>query len=257
MIDESNPAGRLYSLLADASKKTGDSLKVRDAWAQVLGYDSKEEAELVRALVEIYGLCEEVKRLVRLNPDLNHELYLASFPKIEKTILPINLGQSWKQIRGNLDGEVLARLQFCAEALAGFYSEESISEEDVVEISEMARSLEDLLHQSQIPTELKLALLEEVEKIRRAISYIRIKGAKGVKEALQSLVGAVVANEEGLRELKTSQPDVLERLGALLDKLDSFAARALKLKRMVTAPVRYVLTKITDPDDESEETDSE
>jgi hypothetical protein len=41
-------------------------------------------------------------------------------------------------------------------------------------------------------------------------------------------------------------------LGGLLDKLDSFTARALKLKRMLTGPVSYVLEKITGPDGEEE-----
>lgn len=252
MIDESNPAGRLHRILSEVAAKNGDGICVRDAWAPVFGCNAKDEAAVLRGLVEVYGLCEEVKNLIRLNPDLNHDLYLASFPKIERAILPVNLGQQWKALRVHLDGEVLARLQFCAEALQGFYSEESISEEDLSQIQEMVSALSDAITDSSISAELKLALLEELDRIKKAILLIKIKGAKGVKEALQSLVGSVVANHQSLKQLQNDEPDILKRLGGLLDKLDSFTARALKLKRMLTGPVSYVLEKITGPDGEEE-----
>ncbi|PAU77006.1 hypothetical protein CK501_15415 [Halovibrio salipaludis] len=252
MIDESNPAGRLHRILSEVATKNGDGICVRDVWAPVFGCSPKDEASVLRGLVEVYGLCEEVKNLIKLNPDLNHDLYLASFPKIEKAILPVNLGQQWKALRSNLDGEVLARLQFCAEALQGFYSEEAISEEDVSQIHEMVSALSDAITDSSISPELKLALLEELDRIQKAIVLIKIKGAKGLKEALQSLVGSVVANHQSLKQLETDEPDILERLGGLLDKLDAFTARALKLKRMLTGPVSYVLDKITGPDGEEE-----
>lgn len=178
MIDESNPAGRLHRILSEVAAKNGDGICVRDAWAPVFGCNAKDEAAVLRGLVEVYGLCEEVKNLIRLNPDLNHDLYLASFPKIERAILPVNLGQQWKALRVHLDGEVLARLQFCAEALQGFYSEESISEEDLSQIQEMVSALSDAITDSSISAELKLALLEELDRIKKAILLIKIKGCK-------------------------------------------------------------------------------
>jgi hypothetical protein len=74
----------------------------------------------------------------------------------------------------------------------------------------------------------------------------RIKGAKGLKEALQGTIGAVVANQDELKAASGQNPDVLKRLGDLIDKLDSFTARALKLKKMITKPIRYLLEKVTD-----------
>lgn len=253
MIDESNPAGRLHKILSEVARKNGDGIRIGDVWASALGCSANDQAEITRRLVEVYGLCEEVKNLIKFNPDLNHDLYLASFPKIERAILPAHLGQQWKNIRPNLDGEVLARLQFCTEALQNYYAEESIADDELTEIKELVHSLSNVVVDSAIPAELKLALLEELDRIRKAIELVKIKGAKGVKEALQGLVGAVVANQDGLHDLKISEPGVLQRLGKLLDKLDAFTAKALKVKRILSGPVRYVLTRITDPEDEQEE----
>lgn len=252
MIDESNPAGRLHRMLSEVAKKKGDTLRVRDVWAPIFGCNPTDEPEILRGLVEVYGLCEEVKDLIKFNSDLNHNLYLASFPKIERVILPANLTQNWRSLRENLDGEVLARVQFCADALQGFYSEESISEEELSQITELVDDLSQLITDSSMAAELKLALLEELSRIRKSIDLVKIRGAKGVKQALQGLVGSVVANEQSLNVLRESDPDVLQRLGSLLDKLDSFTARVMKLNRILSGPVRYILTKITDPNEEME-----
>lgn len=76
----------------------------------------------------------------------------------------------------------------------------------------------------------------------------RIRGAKGLKEALQGTIGSVLVNQDELKASRESNPEVLKRLGELIDKLDSFTARALKLKKMLAHPIRFWLEKTTDPD---------
>ena len=224
MIDETNPAGRLYKILAAARQKPQDA-KVRDVWADVLDCPTEDDAELSRRVVEVYGLSQETQKLLRLLPDLNHDLYLTSFPKLEKAIFPLNLQATWQPQRNILlDEGVLTRLQFCAEELGKHYSEEAIGQDDLEEISSLLADLFSSVETSSIPTALRLAVLEELERIRAALSMYRIKGAKGVKEAMQALLGAVVANRESLQDLPTDESDVLQRLGKLIDKLDSFTA---------------------------------
>ncbi|WP_348225372.1 hypothetical protein [Vibrio parahaemolyticus] len=87
----------------------------------------------------------------------------------------------------------------------------------------------------------------------------KIKGAKGLKDALQGTIGAVVANQEELRNAADENQDVLKRLGELIDKMDSFTARALKLKTIVSKPIRYLLKSVTEPeitDSESHDTEA-
>src|SRR5690606_1699440 len=120
------------------------------------------------------------------------------------------------------------------------------SDEDLAEIIAKTEALFEAVFNSSLPDVLRLSLLEEVERLRSSISMYRIKGAKGLKESLQGTIGAVVANQEELKDAAGQNPDVLQRLGELIDKLDSFTARALKLKKMVTKPIRYLLEKVTD-----------
>ncbi|WP_280551642.1 hypothetical protein [Halomonas sp. 25-S5] len=246
MIDESNPAGRLHKILSHA-KNQKDQDKVRAVWATVLDIE-QDEVTVTKAVVELYSLSNEIQSLIKMNNQLNHELYLKSFNQINRAFFPLNLGASWNSVKTHLTDEALTRLQFCAEQLSTFYTEDTLSEEDLAEIVKKTEALFEAVFNSSLPDVLRLSLLEEVERLRNSISMYRIKGAKGLKEALQGTVGAVLANQDELKDAAAQNPEVLRRLGELIDKLDSFTARALKLKRMVTKPIRYVLEKVTDAD---------
>jgi hypothetical protein len=246
LIDESNPAGRLHKILSDA-KRRKDQEKVREVWASVLDIE-QDEVVITKAVVELYSLSNEIQSLIKMNSQLNHQLYLKSFNQINRAFFPLNLGTNWNSVKQHLTDEALTRLQFCAEELSTFYTEDTLSDKDLAEIISKTEALFESVFNSSLPDVLRLALLEEVERLRSSISMYRIKGAKGLKESLQGTIGAVVANQEELKVAASQNPDVLQRLGELIDKLDSFTARALKLKKMVTKPIRYLLEKVTDAD---------
>lgn len=257
MIDESNPAGRLHKILSEA-KRRKDQEKVRAVWASVLDIE-QDEVTVTKAVVELYSLSNEIQSLIKMNNQLNHTLYLKSFNQINRAFFPLNLGSSWSSVKTHLTDEALTRLQFCAEELSTFYTEDTLSDEDLTEVVEKTEALFEAVFNSSLPDVLRLSLLEEVERLRSSISMYRIKGAKGLKEALQGTIGAVVANQEELKEAAGQNPDVLQRLGELIDKLDSFTARALKLKKMVTKPIRYLLERVTNAElsDGAHEPDSD
>ncbi|VUD69051.1 hypothetical protein TDB9533_04415 [Thalassocella blandensis] len=255
MIDESNPAGRLHKILVQA-KKRPDQDKVRKVWSTVLGIE-EDDVLVTKAVVELYSLSNEIQSLIKMNNQLNHDLYLKSFNKINQSFFPLNLGTDWKAVKGHLTEESLTRLQFCAEELSTFYAEDTLSDEDLKEIIEKTEALFESVYASSLPDALRLSLLEEVERLRGSINIYRIKGAKGLKEALQGTIGAVVANQQDLKDTSKENPDVLKRLGELIDKLDSFTSRALKLKKMITKPIRYFLEKVTDTEADSVINDGE
>ncbi|HCM0712933.1 TPA: hypothetical protein N2743_004430 [Vibrio parahaemolyticus] len=246
MIDETNPAGRLHRILV-ATKSQSDNKKVRNVWSEVLGVEL-DDAAITKAVVELYSLTHQIQSLIKMKEGLNHKLYLNSFSQIERALIPLNLTTSWSTVRVNLSDEALTRLQFCAEELSQFYAEDSLSEDELKSVIEKVEALFDSVYASKLPDPLRLALLEEVEPLRNAISMYRIKGAKGLKEALQATIGAVVANQEELRNVSSDNQDVLVRLGELIDKMDVFTARALKLKNIVSKPIRYLLKSATEPD---------
>ena len=252
MIDESNPAGRLHKILSQA-KAHPDNQKVKVVWSKALGVE-EDDIVVTKSVIELYSLSQEIQSLIKMNENLNHELYLSSFHRIDRAFFPLNLGTTWQGAKQHLTEEALTRLQFCAQELSGFYSEESLSKEDLDDIIKKTDELYDSLYNSTLPSVLRLTLLEEVQRIRNAISLYQIKGAKGLKEALQGAIGAVVANQEGLKKAKNENDEVIKKLGTLLDKMDSFASKALKIHKIIKSPISFLIEKFSS---NNEEQDSE
>ena len=252
MIDESNPAGRLHKILSEA-KRQPDKKNVKDVWSNVLTVDGDDVA-VTKSVIELYSLSQEIQALIKMNENLNHELYLSSFHRIDRAFFPLNLGSTWQSVKQQLTDEALTRLQFCAQELSEFYSEDSLSKEDLADIIKKTDELYGSLYSSTLPSVLRLTLLEEVQRIRNAISLYQIKGAKGLKEALQGAIGAVVANQEELKSAKSENDDVIKKLGNLLDKMDSFASKALKVHKIIKSPISFLIEKFSC---NNEEQDSE
>lgn len=251
MVDDNNPAGRLYKLLSEA-KKLSDKITVAEAWSKVIGCEN-DPALVTQAVVQMYSLSQEIRSLICMRNDLVHNAYLHSFDKLEQAFFPLNLGANWEIAKQYLTDEALARLEFCAIELSKSYSEELLSIEDLQDIINRTDSLFDSLYKSSLPDPIRLILLEEIERIRNALNMYKITGAKGLKQALQGTIGAVVANNEELKTVSTGpNTDVIQRLGELLDKLDSFTSRAMKLKRILEKPIISLLEFIK-PETESDE----
>lgn len=249
MIDESNPAGRLHKILTLA-KGHPDNQKVKYVWSKALGVD-ENDLVVTKSVIELYSLSQEIQSLIKMNENLNHELYLASFHRIDKAFFPLNLASNWQGVKQQLTEEALTRLQFCAQELSGFYSEESLSEENLADIIKKTDELYESLYDSALPSALRLTLLEEVQRIRNAISLYQIKGAKGLKEALQGAIGAVVANQEELKIAKDENDDVIKKLGNLLDKMDSFTSKALKVHKIIKSPISFLIEKFSSNNEEN------
>ena len=248
MIDQSNPAGRLYRILSNA-KGQQDTKTVKEVWALAIGIE-EDNVQITKGVVELYSLSQEIQSLIEMNERLNHQLYLSSFNQIDQSFFPLNLNSNWKSVKQYLTDEALTRLQFCAEELSKFYSEESLSEDDLKDIITKTESLFEALQKSTLPDTLRLSLLEEVARVRNAINMYTIRGAKGLKEALQATIGSVVVNQDELKKNSDNNAEGLKRIGEVIDKLDAFASRALKLKKMLTKPIRFLVEKVTDPKDE-------
>lgn len=226
MIDDTNPAGRLHKILAKIKTKP-DTTKVIDAWSEVIGCEATE-VEVTRAVVALYMLSQEVQSLIKMNSSINEELYLKSFTRLERAFFPLNLNTNISNVKNQLTEEALTRLQFCAEELSKSYAEDFIDNSELEKILDLVNELYEQTRQSSMPDKLKLALLEELERVKHAIALYSIKGAKGIKESLQSLLGMAITNHDELTTV--DEKEVLTKVGSLIDKIDSISSMALKVK---------------------------
>lgn len=71
----------------------------------------------------------------------------------------------------------LDSLKYCDDALKDCFTEQPINHDELQEIDGTLQELEKLIKGSTIPSDLKIALLEEINKIRQSIAMVQIKGA--------------------------------------------------------------------------------
>ncbi|MEX2411647.1 MAG: hypothetical protein WD607_09835, partial [Candidatus Paceibacterota bacterium] len=228
------------TIIESASKKS-DGQKIRQVWSEVLDCEEKDDAEITKRVVEVYNLTQDVQRLIKLIPDINYDLFLTAFPKIERAIFPLNLNANWKNQKMKLDPGVITTLRFCSEELNKHYSEEGVSEEDLVDVKKQIDELFEIVNSSKIDPLLRLTLLEELERIRSAIAMYQIKGAKGLSEALQSTIGAIVSKPNEIKELKKQKPKIMDKLFKILGKIDTITSRALKVKKLIFDPIMAMI----------------
>ena len=147
----------------------------------------------------------------------------------------------------------MTRHQCCSELLSSTYAEEQLQDKDLAQVTNLIDDLFNSVLNSSLDGGIRLTLLEEIERLRAALSMYKIKGAKGLKQSLQSTIGMVVANQTELSTVASSEPDVIERLGKLIDKVDSFTAKALKIHKALSKPVQFIIGLVADNDDSSPE----
>jgi hypothetical protein len=230
---ESNPASRLHTLLTDLLQgdPNGD---VFGAWARVLDVTERHDIEVPRRLVLLNDLLDDAEQSIKLNPALNHKRYLACFPQIRAVLTPSQISARVNElVIPQLTPDVMTRLEFCAEALQQGWSEVEITLDDLQAISNDLNALVELVAASSIDIRLRRALLEALEGVRLSVSLYRIFGAKGLKKNFQGLFGLAFTERTALKNEGENNPDLIERLGELLNKVDSVVATGLKVHKVL------------------------
>lgn len=249
MTIDSNPASRLHTLLT-ALLQGDPKERVLDAWARVLDVTERHDIEVPRRLVLLNDLLDDAEQSIKLNPALNHKIYLSCFPQVRTVFSPMHIQTSREAvIVPHLTSEVMARLEFCAEALQPDWSEVEIAPDDLQAISNDLNALVEAVAGSTIDVRLRKTLLEALEGVRLSISLYRIFGAKGLKKNLQGLFGLVFTERTELKKEGENNADVIDRLGKLIDKIDSAAAKALKVHKALTKPIRFLIGLVTESDE--------
>lgn len=188
MVDLNNAAGRLYTLL-NRLRSTGKNTAIQHAWAEIFGVDKDDLDQIIILNAEIVKLTEETKNLI-LKQDVNHDLYLKPFIKIQR-VFALSLGHQVQNALEFLDEATMVGLEHCAELLSRTAMENQIEESVLNDLLNEIARLEKSILESTISVELKALLLDSLLEIKKAILYYRIHGAKGIEKAVKNTFGSV------------------------------------------------------------------
>jgi hypothetical protein len=255
MVKKDNPAGRLYTILRDVERQN-ESAETRKAWATVFGVPENSEFEILRGLIDMQQLVDETEKLISNNDQLNSALFLKSFGQLRRAVSARNLANPWKTYKAGLTVEAMTRLEFCAEVLSTTHQEDLLTSEEIEQLREALEEIAKFTEEIDIDYELKVFVLSKLELIRRGIFDYKINGASALRGVIETIIGSTVTEEKKYHDIKETHPDVLERLGELLDKIDSMMSKALKVQRVLSRASRVLGLPWGKVDGDSERTET-
>jgi hypothetical protein len=217
MMSHTNPAARLLQLFERMMSGPQEG-NCRRAWARALGVQEQANVALTMKIAEAFALIEDAKTAIRSLPDIDHELYLKSFPAIERILDIGNLNNQWGQYRQELvQPHVLLGLQFCSAQLAKSCPEQTIKSEVLESLrQETAEAIAEVSKDTSIPPALRSLLVEHLMAIQQAIADYWIHGAASLKRSVERAVGALIAHQK-LLEGRT-ESSAVKRLIAVVRK---------------------------------------
>jgi hypothetical protein len=191
MSESSSSAKHLHNVLISLKKTATDGNEtLLSIFSRMFKIESNDIAQLLELYTELIKLVKEAKQDVEKLSNIDKELYLEPFVRLENGLSRISLLHSWNSLEEYLDVSTMKSLQFCADTLTHKVSKKVVSEDDLRNLQEQINELLEQVMNFDIDESLKTFLLDRLEQIRHAILYYRLNGAKGLKDAYEKIAGA-------------------------------------------------------------------
>lgn len=187
-----NPVGRLYQILSEIKRYPNAGGPLQQVLAHIFDLDEKNPEEVFYAYLELLKLLKRAREAIEQIPNIVPELYLRPFEHLEQILTINSLVQSAQSFKQRLTPDIMIALQFCAHRLSEVFKEQELSEEDLRLLREKVEALIEEILSLDLPREFQTFLVNQLDIMRRAIIYYRIHGTTGLKEALQSIIGAAI-----------------------------------------------------------------
>lgn len=238
---KNNPAGRLHDLLQLAQRQAPKE-PARKAWAQVFGVDQNDTGLLLQMLADLINLVSETRSSIERLDDVDHNIYLKPFKKIEKFFSQVNLDAGWEHWQKQLDEPTLYGLQFAADRLSRISGSTTIAQEDIQSIqAELEKFVESVLA-SDLPQGLKALFLRNLESIRHALLVYRIRGVEGLENELERAVGSLMLNKAEIPPAgsKSASRTFWERFFIVIDRINKAVTLTRGAKDLAAPAVQAI-----------------
>ncbi|MDO8289198.1 MAG: hypothetical protein Q7T44_08275 [Parvibaculum sp.] len=243
---KNNPAGRLHDLLRIAQQRPAKET-ARTVWATVFDVEPSNTGELLKMLADLIGLVSETRYFIAHLEDVDHDLYLRPFNKLETFFSQVNLDAPWGQWRDQLDETTLYGLQFSADKLSRNSGSTSIAEKDIESLREELEQLVTSVLESALPQGLKALFLRNLESIRHALLVYRIRGIDGLEHELERAVGSLLLNRDYIPPSGDKSPPrkFWERFFLIIDRINKVVTLS-KGANELAGPAVQAISQIID-----------
>ena len=200
-----NPAGRLHDLLKRA-KALPDNSPTLDAWGKLLfekGDNKTTSAVLARIGMVIQLPAETLKALEGV-PGIDAALHLGWVSVVENAFCRMRLDATINHLTHNVDDATLVKLHAADHALSQYSPEPSLTPDHLTRLNTKIDDLREEIETGDgLPHEVRTFLLEQLLGIQVAVDTYRIRGARGLRDAVNRALGALTTEEQATRRPRT------------------------------------------------------
>lgn len=230
---KTEPAGRLIDILSEAKKKPAN-IKVRKVWADVFDIEENDTGTILRMLADLIQLTFKTKSQIKNVDNIDHDLYLKPFIKIEVMLSQINLDAPWQSWQQQIDEPTIYGLQFCSDRLNREANFTSLKSSEIDQIKKTLEELTDRVSNSKLETPLKLLLVRNLESLRQALIAYKIKGIDGIETELELNLGSLILNKDKIKDSADIQEpkSFIQKYFNFLDGINKTVSTAKKVDQL-------------------------
>lgn len=233
-----NAATRLHSILENARAQKADQ-PGRAAWASVLGLDPNNGREVMKNVLLLGDVLEEIEKSIRENPGRPTDLYLRNFDRLRRALSITNLDGSWGTQAQLLTEAAVGDLAFCSEAIQARQPEFEAPLDSIRMLAAEIEELTTLVAESDIDPELRTVILVCLEALRRAVAEYRIRGASALRDAVKNSLAELLLVADVVKSEHQKTPVV--KFLSLLAMADQVVTKVWKYKALLATPIRGLL----------------
>ena len=250
MAELTNPAKRLSSLL-ERVMEWGHELDYEGAtmqsvWLHAVGVDERVE-EYDEAIEEFHNslsvaleLVNACQRLVERTPSTTQDLHMRQLRRVRNAIFRAS-AQNWGEFRTNFNEDFMISLRWAAQDMSTHWYEETIPQGELAGIQLEIEALSERVVTSGLDSSLKTVLLDGLEAIRKAILDYRVTGADGIRQAVDSNIGAVARHIQEIREVSDNEDkEVVKAFLGLVNVVNKTVTVVLKLKALGEGAIEFL-----------------
>lgn len=222
-----NPAARLFNII-EAGTKLERATSCNVAWSRLLDAPANDSITLLNRLGKVMALPNECSLIIQQQYPMLVSTIDTWKPPIEQAFFNQVLGGKWDTFIQYIQPYVISQLATLAE-LANSNSGRLIAEASSVEQAQQGLSalIEDI-EGGDLPPELKLYLIRELNTLRMSLSEYKITGSSPAIRQAESIVGHAHRDKKFMEFLTshTVGQRVLDNLNVVVGVLNIYVATA-------------------------------
>jgi hypothetical protein len=184
-----NPARRLYTILAGAGEPHFQNKQFRAYLAASFGGDEKNDLEMFHKLLGVYDLVALTDRRLSTMKHHKRNTYASCVKPIVTTLQQTQLNSAANQISTQLGVGPLHVLDLASDALDQEQPEFLIEQTELDALYADAENLEAKIESAKLPAELRTLLIDSIDRIKAAIKNYPLSGAEGLDHAIKEAYG--------------------------------------------------------------------